>query len=183
MRGGLRRTRSKRFLECVHIGLSDERAMLDERLASHSASAERNQTTGKNACPTTGRNAGATNVEPCPADCVMAPGDHMARSRDRCYHPCAMKFTKMHGIGNDYVYVDCFASSRPPTPPPLAQKVADRHFGIGGDGLILICPSDKADARMRMFNADGSESEMCGNGVRCVAKYVYDHGLARRATR
>ena len=67
-------------------------------------------------------------------------------------------------------------------PAALAQKIADRHFGVGGDGLILICPSDRADARMRMFNADGSEAEMCGNGVRCVAKYVYDHGIAKKPT-
>src|SRR5215471_1480037 len=93
-----------------------------------------------------------------------------------------MKFTKMHGIGNDYVYVDCFAQSAPKDPAALAVKIADRHFGVGGDGLILICPSEKADARMRMFNADGSESEMCGNGVRCVAKYVYDHGIAKKPT-
>ncbi len=93
-----------------------------------------------------------------------------------------MRFTKMHGIGNDYVYVDCFAQPMPADPAALAKKIADRHFGVGGDGLILICPSDKADARMRMFNADGSEAEMCGNGVRCVAKYVYDHGIARKPT-
>ncbi|OWK36210.1 diaminopimelate epimerase [Fimbriiglobus ruber] len=91
-----------------------------------------------------------------------------------------MRFTKMHGIGNDYVYVNCFAEKMPADPAALSIKVADRHFGIGGDGLILICPSEKADARMRMFNADGSESEMCGNGLRCVAKYVYDHGIARK---
>ncbi len=93
-----------------------------------------------------------------------------------------MRFTKMQGAGNDYVYVDCFAESMPADPPALARKMADRHFGIGGDGLILICPSKVADARMRMFNADGSEAEMCGNGVRCVAKYVYDHGIARKPT-
>ncbi len=93
-----------------------------------------------------------------------------------------MQFTKMQGAGNDYVYVDCFANPIPADPAQLARRVADRHFGIGGDGLILICPSTVADARMRMFNADGSESEMCGNGVRCVAKYVYDHGLARKPT-
>jgi diaminopimelate epimerase len=87
-----------------------------------------------------------------------------------------MRFTKMHGIGNDYVYVNGFAQAVV-DPAALARKVADRHFGIGGDGLILILPSDKADVRMRMFNADGSESEMCGNGVRCVAKYAFDHGL------
>ncbi|HEV2973004.1 MAG TPA: diaminopimelate epimerase [Pirellulales bacterium] len=93
-----------------------------------------------------------------------------------------MRFTKMHGAGNDYVYVDCFAQPIPADPPELARKIADRHFGVGGDGLILICRSNIADARMRMFNADGSEAEMCGNGVRCVAKYVYDHGLARKPT-
>ena len=91
-----------------------------------------------------------------------------------------MRFTKMHGLGNDYVYVDCFAEPMPADPAELARRIADRHFGVGGDGLILICPSEVADARMRMFNADGSESEMCGNGVRCVAKYVYDHGIARK---
>ena len=90
-----------------------------------------------------------------------------------------MQFTKMHGAGNDYIYVDCFARPLPENPDRLAQRISDRHFGIGGDGLILICPSESADARMRMFNADGSEAEMCGNGVRCVAKYVYDHGLCR----
>jgi diaminopimelate epimerase len=90
-----------------------------------------------------------------------------------------MRFTKMHGIGNDYVYVDCFREGLPDDPAELARRIADRHFGVGGDGLILICPSQVAAARMRMFNADGSESEMCGNGIRCVAKYVYDHALAR----
>lgn len=94
-----------------------------------------------------------------------------------------MRFTKMHGIGNDYVYVNCFDSPLPNDPADLARRIADRHFGVGGDGLILICPSDNgADARMRMFNADGSESEMCGNGLRCVAKYVYDHGIRRSPT-
>ncbi|MCC6422748.1 MAG: diaminopimelate epimerase [Phycisphaerales bacterium] len=89
-----------------------------------------------------------------------------------------MKFTKMHGIGNDYVYISGF--EQPVVDPAgLAKRVADRHFGIGGDGLILILPSETADVRMRMFNADGSESEMCGNGVRCVAKYAYDHGLTK----
>src|SRR3989304_2503788 len=91
-----------------------------------------------------------------------------------------MRFTKMHGAGNDYVYVNCFAEPYPSDAPELARRVADRHFGIGGDGLILICPSDKADAKMRMFNADGSEAEMCGNGIRCVAKYLYDHGICRK---
>ena len=89
-----------------------------------------------------------------------------------------LNFTKMHGAGNDYVYVDCFSNPAPADPAALAIKVADRHKGIGGDGLILICPSEIADARMRMFNSDGSEAEMCGNGLRCVAKYVYDHGIA-----
>src|SRR4051812_1365121 len=91
-----------------------------------------------------------------------------------------MRFTKMHGAGNDYVYVNCFAETVPHDIPQLAIAVSDRHTGIGSDGLILITPSEAADARMRMFNADGSESEMCGNGVRCVAKYVYDHGIARK---
>lgn len=90
-----------------------------------------------------------------------------------------MRFTKMQGAGNDYVYVNCFREPMPEDPSQLARRVADRHFGIGGDGLILICPSEVADARMRIFNADGSESEMCGNGIRCVAKYLYDHGLRR----
>jgi diaminopimelate epimerase len=93
-----------------------------------------------------------------------------------------MQFTKMQGAGNDYVYVDCFAEPPPAHPEMLARKISDRHFGVGGDGLILILPSQTADARMRMFNADGSESEMCGNGVRCVAKYVYDHGICRKET-
>ena len=93
-----------------------------------------------------------------------------------------MRFTKMHGCGNDYVYVDCFAEPFPKNPSALSRAVSDRHFGVGGDGLILICTSELADARMRMFNADGSEAEMCGNGIRCVAKYVYDHGIARKPT-
>src|SRR5437763_9470174 len=89
-----------------------------------------------------------------------------------------MRFTKMHGIGNDYIYVNGFAE-QVPDPARTAKEVSDRHFGIGGDGLILILPSDRADVRMRMFNADGSEGEMCGNGIRCVAKYAYDHGLSK----
>ena len=88
-----------------------------------------------------------------------------------------MRFTKMHGIGNDYVYVNGFVE-RVEDPSAVAKKVSDRHYGIGSDGLILILPSDKADVRMRMFNVDGSEGEMCGNGVRCVAKYAFDHGLS-----
>lgn len=91
-----------------------------------------------------------------------------------------MRFTKMHGAGNDYVYVNCFAETLPEPPEKFAIRVADRNFGVGGDGLILIEPSETADARMRMFNADGSEAEMCGNGLRCVAKYVYDHEICRR---
>jgi diaminopimelate epimerase len=90
-----------------------------------------------------------------------------------------MRFTKMHGIGNDYVYVDCVRNPPPRHPAELSVKVSDRHFGIGSDGLILICPSERADVRMRMFNADGSESEMCGNGIRCVAKFAFDHGLTK----
>ena len=92
-----------------------------------------------------------------------------------------MEFTKMQGLGNDYVYVNCFSESVE-NPAELAIAVSNRHFGIGSDGLILICPSDIADAKMRMFNADGSEAQMCGNGIRCVAKYVYDHNLARAQT-
>jgi diaminopimelate epimerase len=91
-----------------------------------------------------------------------------------------MRFTKMHGAGNDYVYVNCFDEPLPADPADLSRRIADRHYGVGGDGLILICPSTVADARMRMFNADGSESEMCGNGIRCVAKYVHDHGIAKK---
>ncbi len=91
-----------------------------------------------------------------------------------------MRFTKMHGIGNDYVYVSTFDQKAPAEPAKLAVAVSDRHYGIGGDGLILIMPSEQADARMRMFNADGSEGEMCGNGIRCVAKYLYDHDVVRK---
>lgn len=87
-----------------------------------------------------------------------------------------MKFTKMHGIGNDYVYVNCF-EERVEDPERTARYVSDRHFGIGSDGLILICPSEKADCRMDMYNADGSRGAMCGNGIRCVGKYVWEHGL------
>lgn len=87
-----------------------------------------------------------------------------------------MRFTKMQGIGNDYIYVNCFKENVP-DPESVSIKVSDRHFGIGGDGLVLIMPSDKADFRMRMFNADGSEGMMCGNASRCIGKYVYDKGL------
>ena len=87
-----------------------------------------------------------------------------------------MKFTKMHGCGNDYVYVNCFEETVE-NPSDVARFVSDRHYGIGSDGLILICPSEIADFRMAMYNLDGSEGKMCGNGVRCIAKYVYDHHL------
>lgn len=95
-----------------------------------------------------------------------------------------LHFTKMHGAGNDYVYIDALGT---PTSfeigtidlPDLAKKISDRHFGVGGDGLIAILPSANADFRMRMFNADGSEAQMCGNGTRCVAKYLYDKGFAK----
>lgn len=87
-----------------------------------------------------------------------------------------MKFLKMHGAANDYVYVDCFEQPAPADPAELAPRIADRHRGVGGDGLVLVQPSTRATARMRMFNADGSESEMCGNGVRCVAHLVVARG-------
>ncbi|MBD5314468.1 MAG: diaminopimelate epimerase [Bacteroides sp.] len=87
-----------------------------------------------------------------------------------------MKFTKMHGIGNDYIYINCMESV-PERLPDLAIEMSDRHFGVGGDGIVLICPSEIADFRMRMFNNDGSEARMCGNASRCIAKYVHDHGL------
>jgi diaminopimelate epimerase len=90
-----------------------------------------------------------------------------------------MKFIKMQGAGNDYVYVNCFAEQIE-DPAAVAVKVSNRNFGIGSDGLILIMPSGKADVRMRMFNSDGSESEMCGNGIRCVAKYAFDHGIVAK---
>ncbi len=94
-----------------------------------------------------------------------------------------MRFTKMHGLGNDYIFIDCFAQPQvlERDVADLSRRISDRHFGVGGDGLILICPpSDvsKADVRMRMFNADGSHAEMCGNGIRCLAKYVLDEGLS-----
>ena len=87
-----------------------------------------------------------------------------------------LKFTKMHGIGNDYVYVNCFKETVS-DPEKLSIFVSDRHFGVGSDGLVLIMPSDKADFRMRMFNADGSEGMMCGNATRCIGKYVYDNSM------
>ncbi|MDO4339727.1 MAG: diaminopimelate epimerase [Eubacteriales bacterium] len=92
-----------------------------------------------------------------------------------------MKFTKMHGIGNDYVYVNCFEETVK-NPPAVAKFVSDRHFGIGSDGLILIKPSDIADCEMDMYNLDGSQGAMCGNGIRCVAKYVYDYGITNKTS-
>lgn len=92
-----------------------------------------------------------------------------------------MKFTKMHGCGNDYVYVNCL-KERVENPSEVAKLVSDRHFGIGSDGLILIKPSDVADFEMDMYNADGSQGAMCGNGIRCVAKYVYDYGLTDKTS-
>jgi len=92
-----------------------------------------------------------------------------------------MKFTKMQGLGNDYVYVNCL-NQTVENPSEVAKYVSDRHFGIGSDGLVLILPSQKADFTMRMFNSDGSESEMCGNAIRCVGKYVYDNGLTNKTT-
>lgn len=89
-----------------------------------------------------------------------------------------MKFTKMHGLGNDYIYVNCFTETVY-NPSEVSKKLSDRHFGIGSDGLVLILPSENADFRMRMFNSDGSEAEMCGNAIRCVGKYAYDYGLTK----
>ena len=90
-----------------------------------------------------------------------------------------MKITKMQGLGNDYIYVNCFEETVK-DPVTLAQKISDRHFGVGSDGLVLIMPCEEADFRMRMFNADGSEAEMCGNASRCVAKYIHDRGLSNK---
>lgn len=90
-----------------------------------------------------------------------------------------MRFLKMQGLGNDYVYLNCLDHT-PDDLPALARQLSDRHFGVGSDGLICVCPSSVADFRMRMFNADGSEGRMCGNGVRCVGKFVYDEGLTRK---
>lgn len=92
-----------------------------------------------------------------------------------------MRFTKMHGLGNDYVYVDCL-KEKVDSPSEMARFVSDRHFGVGSDGLILINPSREADFEMEMYNADGSRSEMCGNGIRCVGKYVYDYGLTDKTS-
>ena len=90
-----------------------------------------------------------------------------------------MKFTKMHGTGNDYIYINCF-KEKVQNAPELSKKLSDRHFGIGGDGIILIEPSEKADCRMDMYNADGSRGKMCGNGIRCVGKYAYERGIAKK---
>ena len=90
-----------------------------------------------------------------------------------------MKFTKMHGLGNDYLYIDCFQENIS-QPEKIARVLCDRHFGVGGDGIILIAPSEIADFKMIMYNADGSQGEMCGNGIRCVGKYVYDKGLTNQ---
>ena len=92
-----------------------------------------------------------------------------------------IKFTKMHGIGNDYIYIDCFKQDIP-DPEYLAKIMSPRRTSVGSDGVILICPSDVADAKMRMFNLDGSEGKMCGNGIRCVGKYIYDTGIAHKET-
>ena len=92
-----------------------------------------------------------------------------------------LRFTKMHGCSNDYIYFNCF-DQKIDDPSALSVRLSDRHTGVGGDGVILICPSEKADAKMRIFNQDGSEGKMCGNGIRCVAKYVYDSGIAKKET-
>ena len=92
-----------------------------------------------------------------------------------------IEFTKMHGIGNDYVYINCF-NQQIQNPSELAIKMSPRRFSVGADGVILICPSDVADAKMRMFNLDGSEGKMCGNGIRCVGKFIYDNGIAHKST-
>ena len=91
-----------------------------------------------------------------------------------------MQFIKMQGAGNDYIYIDCFSERAPEDPAEVARVIADRHFGVGGDGLVLIHPSEKADARMQMFNADGTEAEMCGNAIRCVAKYLYEEDIVAK---
>lgn len=92
-----------------------------------------------------------------------------------------MKFVKMHGIGNDYVFADCVRDTIE-DPAGLSVRLSDRHFGVGSDGLILICPSERADFEMRVYNADGSYAQMCGNGIRCVGKYLYDNGYVRKDT-
>ena len=91
-----------------------------------------------------------------------------------------IKFTKMHGIGNDYIYINCF-EQKIENPNELAIKMSPRRFSVGADGVILICPSNVADVKMRMFNLDGSEGKMCGNGIRCVGKYIYDNNIAHKS--
>lgn len=93
-----------------------------------------------------------------------------------------MKFTKMQGIGNDYIYVNCFEENVPADPAALSRRLSDRHFGIGSDGLILIRPTENGDAMMDLYNADGSRAMMCGNGIRCVGRYVYERGIAKKET-
>lgn len=93
-----------------------------------------------------------------------------------------MQFTKMHGIGNDYIYVNCFEEEIPADPAALSRRLSDRHFGIGSDGLILIRPTENGDAMMDLYNADGSRAMMCGNGIRCVGRYVYERGIAKKET-
>ena len=90
-----------------------------------------------------------------------------------------MRFTKMQGLGNDYIYLDC-TKERPENAHELARRISDRHFGVGSDGLICVCPSRSADFRMEMYNADGTQGEMCGNGIRCMGKYVYDRGMTNK---
>ena len=91
-----------------------------------------------------------------------------------------MKFTKMHGAGNDYVFIDCFNQSVRDDAATLAQRMSDRHTGVGSDGLILMCPAEAADAEMVMYNVDGTLAQMCGNGIRCMAKYLYEHDICRK---
>ena len=93
----------------------------------------------------------------------------------------SLSFTKMHGNGNDYIYINCFEETVE-NPSDLSVRLSDRHFGVGGDGIVLIMPSEAADVRMRMFNADGSEGKMCGNAIRCVGKYAYERGLCKKGT-
>lgn len=107
--------------------------------------------------------------------------DRKTGENERYKRDIIMKFTKMHGIGNDYVYVNCF-KEKIANPPEVSKYVSDRHFGIGSDGLIMINPSEVADFEMEMYNADGSRAEMCGNGIRSVAKYVYDYGLTDKTS-
>ena len=108
---------------------------------------------------------------------ALPPGSRMAKGLERRLD---LKFTKMQGLGNDYVYVNCFEETVK-KPELVAKRISDRHFGVGADGLILICPSKQADCRMEMYNADGSRGAMCGNGIRCVAKYAYETGLVGKA--